>query len=253
MEFSYDLSLLRQLIGDIHRLTGVSISVLDAELQPLVDYRNRENYCDCIHKTALAKNCLRDDNLLLERCKKSKKLEHHLCHQGLYDSAMPILKGETIAGFILMGQVRAERSPKRADPLYQKLPLFKEEQLSALYDLLPHILFHSAIRPKTNSLAEEIADFLLCHLSEKIRIEALSDRFHRSKNTLHRAFFARFGCGINEYLLKARIEHAKSLLQESSLSISEIAEVCGMEAAYFSRIFKKRMGCPPSDFRKNSD
>jgi len=250
MEFTYDLHLLQQLIGDIHRLTGISISLLDAKGHLLVGFRQEGNYCACIQKNGSAEKCIKSDAALLEKCSKTKKLEHHLCHQGLYDSAMPIMKGDSVAGFILMGQVRSERSPQRNDPLYETLPQLGEEQINSLYNLLPHILFHSAIHQKSSSLAEELAAFIHEHLSERLRVEDLSNRFHRSKNTLHRAFSAHFGQGINEYILAKRIELAKNLLRKSALSIGEIAEQCGMESAYFSRLFKKKAGCSPMDFRK---
>ena len=202
MQFSYDLPLLRRLLEDIYRLTGVSISLLDAEGRTLVSCRREDDYCSRLQQEGLQKECARCDEVLLNRCKRSLRLEWHLCHAGLYDSAMPILKEGEVAGYILMGRVRAERSPEREDPLYRKLPLLKEDPLLALYDLFPHILFSSGIHSDRDPLTEEIASFIETHLSEELRVETVAARFHLSKNTLYR----RFGRPINEYILERRLE-----------------------------------------------
>jgi AraC family transcriptional regulator, arabinose operon regulatory protein len=55
-----------------------------------------------------------------------------------------------------------------------------------------------------------------------------------------------------EYLTKVRIDKAKELLLDSSLNISEISNIIGYDnPLYFSRIFKKTAGMPPSQFRNS--
>ena len=54
-----------------------------------------------------------------------------------------------------------------------------------------------------------------------------------------------------EYLLSVRISHAKDLLLYSRKPISEISEECGFTSFYyFCRVFKRRTGLTPSQFRK---
>lgn len=249
MKISYDLPKLKRMLEDIYRLSGVSICFLDAEGRSLVNCRREDDFCSALQREQKEK-CARCDKALLERCAKSLELEHHLCHAGLYDSAMPILKDGAVVGFLLMGRVRAERSPQREDPLYRKLPLLKEEQLLALYDLLPHILFSNGIRVERDPLMEGIAAYIKENLREEIRVEALCARFHLSKNSLYRGFRTHFSCAVNEYILEQRILKAKKLLGETALPIGEIAEQVGMDPAYFSRLFKKQEGCSPVAYRK---
>lgn len=53
-----------------------------------------------------------------------------------------------------------------------------------------------------------------------------------------------------EYLIRARIDRARRLLHESSLSISQIAAVLGYTDVYFfSRQFKQKTGLAPRDYR----
>lgn len=53
------------------------------------------------------------------------------------------------------------------------------------------------------------------------------------------------------YVIEAKLERARQLLAESALSISEIAEVLGYrDIFFFSRQFRQRTGCAPTDYRR---
>lgn len=54
------------------------------------------------------------------------------------------------------------------------------------------------------------------------------------------------------YIQKIRLEKAQRMLQvEPNMSIGEIALKCGFEDfAYFSRVFKKKYGVMPSQYRR---
>ncbi len=54
----------------------------------------------------------------------------------------------------------------------------------------------------------------------------------------------------NRYLTVRRIEHAKQMLETKSLTVSEIAELCGFsDVYYFSKVFKQICGIPPSKWK----
>jgi len=57
------------------------------------------------------------------------------------------------------------------------------------------------------------------------------------------------GTAPQEYAIIARLREARVLLTNSSLSVGEIADRCGFSSAYYlSRLFSKRVGCPPSRY-----
>lgn len=61
-----------------------------------------------------------------------------------------------------------------------------------------------------------------------------------------------FGCSPRELLLRLRMEHAKNLLLESSLSIKEIASRVGYHQPHdFNRLFRRHAGVAPSEWRRN--
>ena len=55
------------------------------------------------------------------------------------------------------------------------------------------------------------------------------------------------------YILNLRIEQSKKLLNTLSLSVTEIALVCGFDNSnYFSTAFKRICGVTPSEYRRKS-
>ena len=59
------------------------------------------------------------------------------------------------------------------------------------------------------------------------------------------------GLSIVDFIKKVRMEHALSLLDDPSLSITDIADKCGFSSVgYFSTVFKKHFGKTPSEYRK---
>lgn len=59
------------------------------------------------------------------------------------------------------------------------------------------------------------------------------------------------GCTPKEFVLRVRLSKAKSLLAESDLAISQVARAVGYDdAAYFSRLFARRVGMAPRVFRR---
>ena len=62
------------------------------------------------------------------------------------------------------------------------------------------------------------------------------------------------GRTIGEYMTFVRIEQAKRLLENLSLSITDITGMIGYkDANYFSRLFKKRTGRTPSEYREQHE
>ena len=54
-----------------------------------------------------------------------------------------------------------------------------------------------------------------------------------------------------QYQIQIRLNKARRLLRNGTLSIAAIAEQLGFESIYyFSRLFKKKTGCSPLAYRK---
>lgn len=106
------------------------------------------------------------------------------------------------------------------------------------------------VQKQKNDLAGNVSQYLEEHFKEDPSLIALSEEFFVSPTYLSKRFKEKTGINISEYIEKLKIEHAKTMLLVSNISVTEIAaEVGYMDSNYFSRVFKKTMGMTPRDFR----
>lgn len=96
-----------------------------------------------------------------------------------------------------------------------------------------------------------IADYISDHYAESISLDGLAGIFYLSKFYLSRSFKEVTGYGVNEYVNILRTKRAKQLLEETTLSVSEIAGTVGYESiTYFEKVFKTYMSISPLKYRK---
>ncbi|MFC3798953.1 helix-turn-helix domain-containing protein [Cohnella sp. GCM10012308] len=99
-------------------------------------------------------------------------------------------------------------------------------------------------------LAEAIAGYLRVHYRELASMDELVRAFHYSGHYLSRVFRRKYGTSPMGYLARTRMNRAKELLAETSMSIRDIAESVGYaDMYYFNKQFKKQLGMTPVQFK----
>jgi len=89
------------------------------------------------------------------------------------------------------------------------------------------------------------------YLADPITLAALAEAANVSVRRLHEQFSAELSTSPMEYLRILRLERAETLLRATPLSSSEIAAHCGFyDHAHFCRLFKRRTGVTPGQFRR---
>ncbi|MEM6377349.1 MAG: AraC family transcriptional regulator, partial [Bacteroidota bacterium] len=88
------------------------------------------------------------------------------------------------------------------------------------------------------------------HQYHNLSLEKLAALCGLSVSSFKRKFREIYLDSPGQYLNRKKIEKAKELLQVGNLSVSEISfEVGFNDPHYFTRIFKKKEGIPPSTYR----
>lgn len=101
-----------------------------------------------------------------------------------------------------------------------------------------------------DAVIEIIREYIENHYSADISIGMFSDKYFFSKEYLSKQFKKKYRVGIYEYLLKIRMEQAKALLQQSEISVKDIALRLGYSNNnYFSKAFKNTFHISPTKYR----
>ncbi len=86
---------------------------------------------------------------------------------------------------------------------------------------------------------------------QTVSLKELSDTFHYSTAHISRCFKEFTGKNYVDIIHDIRLEKTKELLDNTSMSISDITEFVGFSApSYLSRAFKKKYGISPQRYRK---
>ena len=90
------------------------------------------------------------------------------------------------------------------------------------------------------------------HYMEDISLTSLADKYNVSMGRLSEMIKEHLKVNFSDYIATLRIQRAKELLRDDSLSIQEIAEIVGYnDYFYFTKVFKKVAGISPSKYRKS--
>ena len=97
-----------------------------------------------------------------------------------------------------------------------------------------------------------VMDYLSRHYSEVIRLSEVAEMVNMSESSFCRFFKQHTSKSFIDFLTGIRLGAASRALIDSSLSIAEIGYDCGFNnLSNFNRIFKKKKGVTPSEFRDN--
>jgi AraC family transcriptional activator FtrA len=94
-------------------------------------------------------------------------------------------------------------------------------------------------------------EWAVAHLDEPITVAALAKRSAMSVPTFHRRFAAEHRTSPLQWLQAERVEHARRLLETTSLDITAIAAASGMGTATNLRMhFRRKVGLAPVAYRR---
>ena len=98
----------------------------------------------------------------------------------------------------------------------------------------------------------KVKNFISKNYMDEIRLSTLSDIAGMSPSAFSRFFKLHTGRNLSEYIIEMRLGYASRMLVDTTKGVAEICYDCGFNnLSNFNRIFKKKKGCSPSEFREN--
>ena len=103
----------------------------------------------------------------------------------------------------------------------------------------------------SNGYAEQIQNYVRQHYIDGFTSAQIQEACGLSYKYAGTLFKEVTGQTIKEYQCALRLRKAEQLLKETNKSIAEIAQLTGFsDVFYFSKIFHRKKGCPPGEYRK---
>lgn len=154
-------------------------------------------------------------------------------------------KGDDISS-LFIDLIQLRNSTSIHAQLKQQALLF--ELISFLYDeKQEHKLDLAEFYLEFKSILEYINKFYM----QKMDLEHLASKIHLHPTYFSNKFKKAFNLSPIQYLNQTRIQNAQKLIRTTNASLNEIAEQVGFEDMfYFMRVFKKVVGTPPGQYRK---
>ena len=102
-----------------------------------------------------------------------------------------------------------------------------------------------------NQRLHSVIQYMRSHIEDELSLSALSQSHSISASQLCRLFQTHTQHSPMDYFIRLKIQRSCQYLSLTTLKIKEVAQSIGYEDPYyFSRIFRKIMGCSPSEYRE---
>lgn len=147
--------------------------------------------------------------------------------------------------FSLMLRMREESAEKR-------LLTFMEILLIISEDRTGRVIVNTKPRSKGEVRMSQIRSFVNCNYAREISIDEVIAHIGMNKSAFCTFIKKETGETFTNYVNNIRLSLAAEVLKESDLHISEIGASVGIpDTPYFCRLFKKKFGVTPSEYRKS--
>lgn len=140
---------------------------------------------------------------------------------------------------------------------FRRMLSVSEERVSnpEIYASYIHEIFYTLFgeKKRPTDVCRRVRDEIHLNYMKPITVETLSHDAGLDRRYLSRIFKERYGVALKEYLIGVRMRRAGELLLKG-YSVSESAYMVGYADAFnFSKMFRKTVGCSPSEYRKKRE
>lgn len=97
---------------------------------------------------------------------------------------------------------------------------------------------------------QAVRSWIQANAFEPLTVAGVAEHFHYSPSYLTASYRRAYGMGVVEQIAEYRIDRARDLLGSTLLPVSTVASQVGYaDPKYFARVFKRRTGLTPTQYR----
>ena len=120
------------------------------------------------------------------------------------------------------------------------------------YKILSTSSFANVADSSNSRRIQKIKDYIGKNYGEVLRLEDMASMVSMTATAFSRFFKNRTNQTLSDYIIDIRIGHAIRYLVDTTMTSSEICYLCGFNnISNFNRLFRKKKGCSPMEFREN--
>ncbi len=242
----------------IHDITGFSSYRKNRLLDSAFRF-HRHPFCLSV-KSEKQVLCTRDDVCdATEKEGRERKPFIKTCHANIWEVVVPIISGVQHMGTVFAGPVILRKEKERVK---HDLPVMTRKQLLDIGLIIQMMLTNITGIAELMAVQEVIdagyaprvkraIEYINSHLNQSVTVRDAAAAVHLSPSRFAHVFAEQTGVSFHRFLINARIQRAKNLLEYSSLSINRITVLTGFcNQNYFANVFKKITGLAPTQYRK---
>jgi AraC-like DNA-binding protein len=225
-------------------------------------------YCSLIRSKLFGNGrCVELDRKKLKESSERRSLVSYTCHGGLVEAIYPVYVDNVLAGFVMAGQFRTASAPPESILAEWKRRYRNDSAIRIAFSEVPEIspsklphllgLFSMLVRSiakegissiQGDIVIEKILHRIRCNLENPPSLSEAASLVSRSGSSVSHIFKSKLGKSFKSCVIDMRLDRAEEILRNNpGMTVKEAASKVGFEDEfYFSRIFKKYKGAPPS-------
>ena len=138
------------------------------------------------------------------------------------------------------------------DKLGEEVALDVQDSMTYLLQSLLAFIKVMLLEERENPIVLALKKYMRKNIRKRLSVNDIASHLHFSPSYCNALFKKNVGMPLLAYFTQLRIEEAKNLLLSDEYSLQDVATYLGFEDYnYFSRTFKKIVGVPPGEYRKD--
>lgn len=278
MSVVFNSEKLQRLLSNLYIFAGIQTNIYDKTGQNIQLFGEHTDFCRLINASPEGhRRCVECDCRAAQACAEHQSGYSYRCHAGLNEEILPIISdGEPVA-FLAFGQFLDERPYPEQWEFTSCAISWYNGDLAELRDAFFRLLrVSTAKRHAYKEILEVIALYIskegiitTTEPSDQQRLKMYIDEKYAEKLSLAKicgdlnmgstkvcALAGKISGGgsVVKMITARRIAEAKTMLLNSSMTVSQIAGRVGFsDYNYFTSVFKKTVGVTPTEYRRSTE